>query len=122
MKDPDTKDNYRRLLQLWGTEYRREQNPNYWVEQFGKKFNGIREHTNIVVDDCRFPNEEGALKSNGFYFIRLLDGETTREMEPEAAVHESESYWPDFEVDLELSYELGPEIQARRILSALLGQ
>jgi hypothetical protein len=120
MQDPEKKDRYRRLLQVWGTDFRRAENPQYWIEQWAKKFNKIREGANIVVDDCRFPNEEVALRSNGFYFVRLLDGETTRPQGATEAVHESESYWPKFVTDLDLSYEAGPEHQARRILSALL--
>lgn len=120
MQDPETKDQYRRLLQVWGTDYRRAENPQYWIQQWAKKFNAIREDTNIVVDDARFPNEEDALRSNGFTFVSLLDGETTRVQDPLAAVHESESYWPEFVTDLDLTYEAGPEVQARRILSALL--
>jgi hypothetical protein len=120
MNDPDTKDEYRRLLQVWGTDFRRGGNPQYWVEQWANRFNEIREEQNIVVDDCRFPNEESALRSNGFYFVRLEDGNTTRDMEEGTALHESESYWPEFVTDLDLSYVRGPVAQARRILSALL--
>jgi len=120
MNDPETKDQYRAMLQNWGTDVRRAQDPQYWIKQWAKTFNRIREHTNIVVDDARFPNEEEALRSNGFYFVRLADGPTTRPMDPAAAVHESESYWPTWDYDLELSYEAGPDFQARRILSAIL--
>ncbi len=120
MNHPDTKDEYRRLLQVWGTDYRRADNPNYWVEKWAVTFNAIRENENIVVDDCRFPNEYEALTSNGFYVVRLASGSTTRPQDPLAAVHESESYWPEFDVHLELSYKAGPEWQARRILREVL--
>jgi hypothetical protein len=122
MNDPETKDQYRSMLQNWGTDVRRAQDPQYWIKQWAETFNGIREYTNIVVDDARFPNEEAALRSNGFYFVRLLDGPTTRPMDPDAAVHESESYWPTWEYDLTLSYEPGPELQARRILAEVIGR
>lgn len=126
MRDPETKDNYRRILQLWGTEFRRQQDENYWVgvlldtvteaiEASWRDQNPLHVYR-FVVDDCRFPNEYSALRDRGFKFVRLAAGETTRPLDGAAAAHESERYWRDFEVDLELSYEPGPARQAERIL------
>jgi hypothetical protein len=43
------------LMQLWGTEYRRNNfGENYWVH---KCIDGLRKDTNYVIDDCRFENE-----------------------------------------------------------------
>jgi hypothetical protein len=118
MEDPATKDEYRALLQMWGTNFRRAQDPDYWVNQVAKHI--VADSGNQVIDDCRFPNEYTLLEGRGFSFVRLEDGPTTRPMTPEQAAHESEQYWRDFPVDLTLTYESGPELQARRILAALL--
>jgi hypothetical protein len=58
----------RTLLQWWGTEYRRNQDPNYWI----KKLNDVLlvEKPRIaLVSDMRFPNEVSWVKqdpSSGF--------------------------------------------------------
>jgi hypothetical protein len=58
----------RTLLQWWGTEYRRNQEPNYWV----KKLNDVllAERPRIaLISDMRFPNEVSWVKqdpSSGF--------------------------------------------------------
>lgn len=120
MQNPETKDEYRALLQMWGTDFRRAQNPNYWVTKVAQLI--VADAGNQVIDDCRFVNEFELLDGRGFYFVRLEDGPTTRPMTPEQAAHESEQYWRDFPVDLTLSYVGGPEGQARRILAALLAE
>lgn len=46
---------YRQLLQLWGTEYRRAENPTYWTQKAQEKIN--RTDGLVFVDDVRFPDE-----------------------------------------------------------------
>lgn len=118
MQNPETKDEYRALLQMWGTNFRRVQDPNYWVTKVSQLI--VADAGNQVIDDCRFENEYELLNGRGFFFVRLEDGPTTRPMTPEQAAHESESFWRDFPVDLTLSYVTGPERQALRILQHLL--
>lgn len=48
----------RRILQWWGTEYRRAQDPDYWTKAWDRKISeydlGV---VHILVDDVRFMNE-----------------------------------------------------------------
>ena len=63
----------RRLMQYYGTEYRRNQDPEYWRHQTeadmcdlivqGRRF--------IVFDDVRFFNEADVVKSNGGVMVRI---------------------------------------------------
>lgn len=46
---------YRQLMQVWGTEYRRTQNPNYWEEKM--RWNLEDSQGLVCIDDVRFPNE-----------------------------------------------------------------
>lgn len=58
-----------KLLQYWGTEYRRAQNPEYWVNEWKKQvsgFNGI-----VLTGDCRFQNEAKAVKSLGGFVVNV---------------------------------------------------
>jgi len=55
------------LLQWWGTEYRREQDPQYWVKRL---VGGLNPSRRYVITDVRFPNEATALT--------LLGGEVWR--------------------------------------------
>jgi hypothetical protein len=123
---PATKDRWRPLLQWWGTDFRRDVDEDYWCEKVAERitrFEAINRGLprGIVVDDCRFPNEYAMLRERGFTFVRLLDGETTRDLTTEQREHESEAYWPTFEADIELDYVLGPDIQAQRIIAITEG-
>lgn len=57
----------RRILQWWGTEYRRAQQPNYWSTKVALAV--ARMHANdqerVVITDCRFPNEATAVRTMG---------------------------------------------------------
>jgi hypothetical protein len=57
------------LLQWWGTEFRRAQNPNYWVDKFVA---GINSKADIVlVTDMRFLNEAERIKQLGGYTVQV---------------------------------------------------
>ena len=63
----------RRLLQWWGTEYRRAQDPDYWTKAWERKLAGLNlDETHVLVDDVRFINELETLKKHGGFFIRIV--------------------------------------------------
>lgn len=119
MDDPATKDRYRGILQWWGTDYRRAEDERYWLDRLHARVRTLGADVPIAIDDCRFPNEYDLLRSLGFRFVRLEVGDTTRWMDVDKRLHESEQHWPHFGYDLTLPYEQGPRTQAR-VLDALL--
>jgi hypothetical protein len=62
----------RRILQWWGTEYRRAQDHDYWTKAWEEK---LLEYdltsTHVLVDDVRFVNELEIIKKNGGIFIKI---------------------------------------------------
>lgn len=62
----------RTVLQYWGTEVRRKQDDNYWVN---KAIKAVYEHIangrSVYVSDVRFPNEADAIKEFLGNVIRL---------------------------------------------------
>lgn len=60
------------VLQNWGTEVRRTQNPDYWVEKLLVLAVGmLATGRSVYVTDARFPNEVEAVRRVGGYAIRL---------------------------------------------------
>jgi hypothetical protein len=58
-----------KLLQWWGTEYRRAQDENYWVK---KTFAAIPANLDIaIITDVRFPNEAEGVISRGGYTVNV---------------------------------------------------
>lgn len=122
-----TKDRFRSMQQALG-QYRRFDNPDYWLNKVLSIIDMAEQAdrregqtTFIVVDDCRFPNEEAALRERGFAFISLASGETTRPLTGAQAADESEAHWRKFAIDAVLPYKKGPEIQAAAIDELLEG-
>ena len=78
LEDQRTKSKYVRLLQVWGTDIRREENPDYWVKKGLELVRGMSIQAQIegkprpffVNTDSRFPNEIAARKY-GFIAVRL---------------------------------------------------
>lgn len=64
-----TSDRCRRLLQWWGTEYRRSQDPLYWVRAVQRTIESIG--GNWVVTDVRFPNEIEVIHEMGGVVWRI---------------------------------------------------
>lgn len=62
----------RRILQWWGTEYRRAEDHDYWTKAWEKKlleYDLIKTH--VLVDDVRFINELNIIKKHGGTFIKI---------------------------------------------------
>jgi len=62
----------RRILQWWGTEYRRAEDPDYWTKAWAKKIRDYDlEQCHILVDDVRFFNELRIIRSLGGRFVKI---------------------------------------------------
>jgi len=65
----------RSLLQFWGTEYRREQDPDYWVKQAERKMQDSDKL--YVVTDCRFINEIKMIRNNCGTVVKIVRPDAT---------------------------------------------
>lgn len=62
----------RRILQWWGTEYRRAQDPDYWTKAWGRKISEYDvEQIYVLVDDVRFMNELKVIKEHGGLIVKI---------------------------------------------------
>lgn len=64
------KDMFRLILQGWGTDYRRKQDINYWLNKYKEKFLSFPLRSVVVTPDVRFLNE--------FELIRRVGGKLWR--------------------------------------------
>lgn len=65
----------RTLMQNYGTDVRRKDDSNYWVNEYLNKI--ISTPGSIVTDDVRFLNEADAIKNNGGKLIRIIREDIT---------------------------------------------
>jgi len=62
----------RRILQWWGTEYRRAQDPDYWTKAWVRKVCQFDlKQTHILIDDVRFNNELNTIKQQGGLIVKI---------------------------------------------------
>lgn len=63
----------REVLQLWGTEYRRAQDPEYWVKRAAEMVDACRfiGYPVCLITDVRFPNEAAWVESAGGQVWRI---------------------------------------------------
>lgn len=63
----------RLVLQLWGTEVcRKGFHDSIWIASLENKLRNIKD--NVVISDCRFPNEIKSIKNAGGIVIRVVRG------------------------------------------------
>lgn len=63
----------RQILQYWGTEYRRTQQPDYWVQRLQAKVQELHAAgiLDVVITDVRFADEAAALRAMGGQIWRI---------------------------------------------------
>jgi hypothetical protein len=93
------------ILQQYGTEFRRAESEDYWME---KGMERARKHVkagkDIIFDDVRFPNEAIAIQRAGGLIVRVLTPTAIREgrlgkLPPN---HDSETAMDNFAYDLNI--------------------
>lgn len=75
----------RSLLQWWGTDYRRKQDPDYWVKRLRATLTDHNPEIALITD-VRFPNEADFIHSIGGMLVKV-----TRIGKPDVQVHEHPS-------------------------------
>ncbi|KKL08273.1 hypothetical protein LCGC14_2577500 [marine sediment metagenome] len=107
------KSQVRQVLQVWGTEFRRGQDPDYWVKMARGQIllRGADRHPHpLVFTDVRFQNEIDMLRDHGFLIVHvdmplrdvtsyfLAHGKTDEQIEAMLS-HPSEQEWQHAEVN-----------------------
>jgi hypothetical protein len=109
----------RKLMQCYGGEVRRGDDPDYWVKQW-KSFVSYTKG-DIICDDVRFINEADAIKDMGGVVIRIVREDIT-----DTGTHSTEAEMdkiePDFTViakpgDLEGLYKQLEEVIHRQVVA-----
>jgi hypothetical protein len=94
------KDNFRLLLQGWGTNYRRNLfGESYWIEKYTKRHLEVPSDTVVVTTDVRFLNEANYIKSVGGTLIRVSRPDTDDFDDKHPSECELDKYDFDFHVN-----------------------
>ena len=103
----------RLILQLWGTEVCRQGfHDNIWIASLENKLRTSRD--DVVISDCRFPNEIDSIRRQGGVVIRVVRGPDpdwfmavqqhlrSGSVKPDALPHASECAWAGTDFDHEV--------------------
>lgn len=62
----------RRILQWWGTEVRRAQDENYWIDQARKDITNLPPRVrHLIIDDVRMRNEAEMILDRGGFLVKI---------------------------------------------------
>jgi len=92
----------RKLLQWWGTDFRRGEDPDFWVKWgLASAEAALRWADVVLFPDTRFPNEADAIRAEGGIVVKVEASQETRRRRigivPE---HESEMLIDSLPVDV----------------------
>ena len=86
----------RALMQNYGTEVRRREDPDYWVNQWKKKVSYTK--GSILIDDVRFINEAEAVKYFDGVIIRVTRDDI-KSVDKHASELEMDKIIPDYTIN-----------------------
>ncbi len=119
--DKPLPDSVRRLLQWWGTEYRRAENKNYWVNLAeGAAARVVALGGTPVFTDVRFPNEAEMIRDNGGVIVRITAPLLTRERRLGTLPPEHASEVEMDAIDADLTHVSTPSNNYGRSLNKIL--
>ncbi len=96
----------RRLLQWWGTEFRRSQQSDYWTRKLAEEIDHwktTRRVPLIVVTDVRFDNEARLIRRHKGLVVEVYAPDQIRRARLGGEVPDHSSEHIDFKVDAEVS-------------------
>jgi len=70
MDDPTKKERYRLGLQWWGSEFRRTDDPDYWIKKMRTWLEQCTADL-VVIPDVRFENEAALIRELGGIIVRV---------------------------------------------------
>ena len=91
MNTTGEKERWRLIMQWWGTEYRRTDDPDYWVKKMVSWVAENNTYGLVIVPDIRFQNEIDFVLQHRGYVIRV-----NRPGFPTDDAHASEQEWKQF--------------------------
>lgn len=95
----ENKDVFRRILQDWGTQVRRQFFGNdYWLRRADEALLGLRSQV-VVIPDVRFVNEADWVKARGGVVVRI---KRVANLPPAEDAHQSETDLDNYEFDYSL--------------------
>ena len=106
----------RALMQNYGTEVRRGDDPDYWVKQWKNTVDRVanQERFHVVCDDVRFLNEAKAVKEMGGVIVRIVRTDIT-----DTGTHQSEIEMDQIKADYTVTAEKGQHQKLYSQLSEL---
>lgn len=102
-------DDARKLLQWWGTDYRRAEDPDYWVSKIRDE---VSQHSLAVISDVRFDNEAALVRQRGGQIWRITRPATQSNGFP-GHVSEALAFDADLEIENDgCAYQLAEKVLA----------
>ncbi len=108
----------RALMQNYGTDVRRDDDPEYWVKLWKSEADKLTQSgEHIVVDDVRFFNEADAIKMDGGVIVRVVMDGLLR-----ATNHISELETDKIEEDFTIVSTKGDVHKLKRLMDSVISE